>query len=344
MPHGMLAVAVVAGVLGAVAIFRPAPPPQPIAPAPQPITLTFAGDVMLAGAVGKLAETHGTPWLFAGVQSVFAEDDLTMVNLECAVSTRGQAEEKQYTFRAAPSVLPGLKQSGVEAVTLANNHAMDFGRQALSDTFTNLRNADITYVGAGANADEAYQPALLMVKGQRVALFGGSRVLPDTRWYAGTQHAGLAAVYDPTRLLAEIRAVRAQADLVVVYLHWGIERAAWPEAYQRTLARQCIDAGADLIIGSHPHVLQGFEYYQGKLIAYSLGNFVFNNRSGHTMLVQATFTGNTLQAAKMIPCVYDHYRPIVAEQSAARQRIFSQIQAHSYAVTIGEDGALHERQ
>jgi poly-gamma-glutamate synthesis protein (capsule biosynthesis protein) len=316
------------------------PPPVIVEEPPVPITLTFVGDIMLDGGVGKAAKRHGTPYLFAGVQEHLTTDDLTVGNLECAVSTRGKAEQKTYTFRADPAVLPGLRESGIEAVTLGNNHAMDFGRQALLDTLRHLREAQITAVGAGANADEAYRPALLAAGEEQVALFGISRVLPSTHWYAGDDQPGLASAYNPTRLLEEIRAIRPSADLIVVYFHWGVERAVKPQQYQRLLAQQCIDAGADLIIGSHPHVLQGFEYYRGKLIVYSLGNFVFNSRTGSTMMIQTVFLDGVLQTATAIPCGYNGYRPQVMTQPASKRSMFAYLQTHSFGVSIREDGVL----
>jgi poly-gamma-glutamate synthesis protein (capsule biosynthesis protein) len=310
------------------------------ASAAQPITLTFTGDVMLAGGH---ARQHGTPWLLSGVKPVIQADDLTIMNLECAVSKRGSAEKKQFTFRANPSVLSGLRQTGVEAVTLANNHAMDYGKQALLDTVSLTRQSGLTAVGAGGNAKTAYRPAILQIGAQRVALIGVSRVLPYPHWFAGDGKPGIASAYNPTRLLAEIRSARKQADLVVLYIHWGIERAPRPAPYQRALARTCIDAGADLIIGSHPHVLQGFEYYRGKLIAYSLGNFIFNDHTGSTMMVQTTFAGRNLKSAKVIPCAYTGYRPVLQTKPAGKASLFSSLQARSYNVYISSNGQLANR-
>lgn len=317
----------------------PAPPPEP----PRPITLTFVGDIMLDGAVEQLAKQHGTPYLFSGVAGTLTSDSLTVGNLECAVSKRGTAEDKTYTFRADPAVLPGLRESGIEAVTLANNHAHDFGRQAMLDTVDYLREANITAVGAGRNAHEAYKPALFTLEEQRVALLGASRVLPTDRWAARDDRPGIASAYDPTRVLQEIRAVRPEVDVVVVYFHWGKERMTRPEQYQRVMAQQCIDAGADLVIGSHPHVLQGFEYYKGRLIVYSLGNFVFNKRTKSTMMVQATFLDGKMQQAIAIPCAYTDYRPQVVSKPAAKQALLANLQTLSYGVAIGEDGMLKEK-
>lgn len=308
---------------------------------PPTLTLSFVGDIMLASGVGRVAAAQGSPHLFSGVRQVLLADDLTIGNLECAVATVGTPEEdKQYTFRADPAVLPGMKASGVDAVSLANNHALDYGREALVQTFTHLQQAGIPFAGAGVNADAAYRPVIIPVKGRRVALVAASRVLPATAWYATANRSGLAAAYDPTRLLQEVRTVRKGADLVVVYLHWGKERMTTPLAYQRTLGQRCIEAGADLVIGSHPHVLQGFEYYQGKLIAYSLGNFVFTDSAKATAILQTTFSGNTLQRATVLPCRIADYRPQLIATPAARRTAQQGLQQISYGITIGANGEL----
>lgn len=322
---------------------QPSPKPVPAPEPSRPITLTFAGDIMLDGAVEQLAKQHGAAYLFSGVAKPFTTDHLTVGNLECAVSTRGTAEEKTYTFRADPAVLQGLRKSGIEAVSLANNHAQDFGRQAMVDTLDHLKAANITAVGAGRNANEAYRPVVFNLEKQRVTLLGASRVLPTDRWAARDDRPGIASVYDPTRVLQEIRLVRPNADVVVVYFHWGKERITRPERYQRTLAQQCIDAGADLVIGSHPHVLQGFEYYRGRLIVYSLGNFVFNKRTKSTMLVQTTFLKGKMQQARVIPCTYAQYRPRVVTKPAVKKSLLANLQTISYGVMIDADGMLIEK-
>jgi len=236
-----------------------------------------------------------------------------------------------------------LKQAGIEAVTLANNHAHDFGRQAMLDTLDHVRAAKITAVGAGRNADEAYRPAFMAVGKQRVALLGASHVLPNNSWVARDNRPGIASVYDSARVLKEIRQARTKADLVVVYFHWGKEKMTRPVPHQRELAKECIDAGADLVIGSHPHVLEGFEYYKGRLIVYSLGNFVFNKRTRSTMIVQTTFLDGKMQKATVIPCTYAKYRPLVATAPATRKTLLANLQNISYGVTIGTDGVLKEK-
>jgi poly-gamma-glutamate capsule biosynthesis protein CapA/YwtB (metallophosphatase superfamily) len=319
------------------------PRPHPVAPRPRPITITFVGDIMLASRVGKLAATDGAPSLFSGVSSTLRADDLTIGNLECAVATCGSPAKKKYTFRASPEVLPGLHEGGVDAVTLANNHSLDYGRAALLETMRHLREANLPWAGAGTDAASANRPVILHAGRQTVALLASSRVLPSGDWNAGDHRPGVAAAYDSTALLAAIRAARAKAGLLVVYMHWGTERMTRPHAHQRALARRCIDAGADIVVGAHPHVLQGFEYYRGKLIAYSLGNFVFNNRTQATAILQTTFRGRALERAVVIPCRVVQYRPQIIGNGPARSRALQSLQALSFGVRIGEDGALAAR-
>jgi len=316
------------------------PRPRPVTPKPRPITITFVGDIMLASQVGGLAATRGAASLFSGVTSTLQADDLTIGNLECAVATCGSPANKKYTFRASPNVLPGLRKGGIDAVTLANNHSLDYGRAALLETMKHLREADLPWAGAGTDAASANRPVVLRAGRQTVALVGASRVLPTGDWIAGDHRPGVAATYDPALLLAAIRAARAKAGLVVVYVHWGTERMTRPHSYQRALARRCIDAGADLVVGSHPHVLQGFEYYRGKLIAYSLGNFVFNNRTRATAMLQTRFRGRALERATVIPCWVVQYRPQIIGDARARLRAIRNLEQLSYAVRISDSGGL----
>jgi poly-gamma-glutamate synthesis protein (capsule biosynthesis protein) len=307
---------------------------------PRTISLSWVGDIMLAAGVGQVASVRGTEYLFAEVKSFLTTDDLTVGNLECAVATRGSREDKLYTFRADPALLPGLRRSGLDAVSVANNHTLDYGPDALLETLSNLRRAGIYAAGGGRNLASAGRPLLLSVAGQRVALVAASRVLPSVSWKASPHRAGLADAYTPARLLAEIRGVRGQADIVVVYLHWGKELAICPEDYQRVLARRCIDAGADLVVGSHPHVLQGFEYYRGKLIAYSLGNFVFTDYGKTTIILQTAFQGGVMTSARVIPCRILHYRPQPIGATAARADVLRALQSRSFGAGITDAGFL----
>lgn len=308
--------------------------------AARPLTITFVGDVMPAGKVGVEAKRVGMGLLLAGVSPLLTADDLTIANLECPVARRGAKQEKRYTFRADPAVLPGLRAAGLDAVTLANNHSLDYGPAALLDTFLHLQAAQLPFAGAGPNAGRATTPLLLEVAGRRIALVAASRVIPSTTWRAGSKRPGLATAYDGKALVQRVRQAGRQADLVIVYLHWGVERAVSPQQWQRALARQLVEAGADLVVGSHPHVLQGFEFHRGKLIAYSLGNFLFRYRDT-TALLQVTWAGDRVTAA-VTPCVVERWRPSPTT-GRARAAALRALAARSFGVRVGESGEIAPR-
>jgi poly-gamma-glutamate capsule biosynthesis protein CapA/YwtB (metallophosphatase superfamily) len=241
------------------------------------IRLAFVGDILLAASVEALMNKNGTAYPYEKALPFLQEPDLTAGNLENPITTRGiPAEDKQYVFKGSPGLLTSLKEAGIDVVSLANNHTMDQGVEGLLDTIAHLDEAGIANMGGGKDADAAFRPVVLDAQGISVAYFGLSRVVPDVSWKAGVNKPGVAETYDSTRAKEEIAAAREKHDLVVVFAHWGEEKSDHPRAYEKQLARDYIDAGADLVVGAHPHVLQGFEQYKGKWIAYSLGNFIFN--------------------------------------------------------------------
>lgn len=256
------------------------------------LTLLFSGDVLLSNhvlnAYDKAGGIQGV--LDEAYQKQIHEADFFLVNQEFPFSDRGTAaEDKQYTFRLSPDRVSLFQEMEIDGVTLANNHALDFGREALLDSCEILDKAGILHTGAGPDLDSARQPVSVELKGKRIALIGATRVIPVADWAAGKDHPGMLAAYDMTVLLEEIRRQKEENDFVAVCIHWGIERDEKPQEYQKTMGQQMIDAGADLVIGSHPHVLQGIEYYKGKPIVYSLGNFVFGSSIPRTALLQVSW-------------------------------------------------------
>jgi poly-gamma-glutamate synthesis protein (capsule biosynthesis protein) len=284
--------------------------------------------------------------VLADVSDTLKADSLTVGNLECSVSTTGKPEQgKQYTFQAPPALLDGLKCNGIELVSLANNHVLDFGREALVEMLGHLRSAGLAFGGAGENVDAAAAPVCFTIAGQRLALFCYSRVISSESWYAGRNRAGVVGAYDPARLLAGIAQARDSGALVAVYLHWGKEKESRPESYQRLLARRCVEAGAHLVVGSHPHVLQGFEFYQGRLIAYSLGNFIFSNRDRRpTMILRTTFVGDSLVSASVVPCRIPYLRPELVRDEPDRQQFFRYLVSISEGVEVDSLGMLRPKQ
>ena len=237
------------------------------------VRLVFVGDVMLDDGPGRLISRGGDP--LAAFTAQLRDADYTIGNLECPIATQGQAlASKIYSFRADPRVAPLLK-GRFDALAVANNHSGDYGQQAFLETLDHLSGQGIAAFGGGRNLEEAHQPLWITRGGLRIAVLAYSEFKPRS-FEAGAEWPGIAWSEDG-QVVADIRAARAAgADLVIPFMHWGWERDEQPSERQRQLARTMIDAGADVVVGGHPHVTQGAEYYRGKLIVYSLGNFVFD--------------------------------------------------------------------
>ena len=266
----------------------------------------------------------------------------TRHNQEFPFGTTGEAvEDKEYTFRVDPKYVSVLPELGADIVTLANNHMLDFGREPLRETLSALDGAGILHVGAGLNLAEASALKTIEAGGWTIGFLGATRVIPEHSWTASRSNSGLFTTYDPTKLLEEIQAAKETCDYVVVYVHWGVERNTEPEDYQKTLARQYIDAGADAVIGAHPHVLQGIEYYHGKPIFYSLGNFIFANRAYETMMAELTLTDSGVDV-RVIPCV-STANQMGLMNSGERAGFYGRLQELCFGgITIDEGGRVPE--
>jgi len=276
---------------------------QLAAAAPRQHTLIFAGDVMLSRGVGRKMDAKGDwGYPFRQVSGVLHGADLAYCNLECPISDRGRNLHHLYSFRADPRALEGLKAAGFTIVSEANNHAYDWGPAALVDTLGRLHTMGIHTVGAGANTLEAHHPAVVDLGGVRVAFLAYVNIDPQDA-AAGVDRAGVAWL-DFERVAADIRFARNLADLVVVCPHWGVEYATAPTCQQQELARKIIDAGADLIVGSHPHVVQPLEQYRGRWVAYSLGNFIFDQKDPAThrgLMLKVTVRDKKIAEVTKVP-------------------------------------------
>ena len=307
------------------------------------VTLLFAGDLFLTDILQEKYDRNGiSAAATSDLLSITRGADIFMLNQEFPFGTTGEAmEDKQYTSRVDPKYVSILPELGADIVTLANNHMLDFGRGPLAETLTALDGAGILHVGAGQNLEEAKALKTMEAGGRVIGFLGATRVIPEHSWTASRSNSGLFTTYDPTKLLGEIQAAKQQCDYVVVYVHWGIERNTEPEEYQKSLARQYIDAGADAVIGAHPHVLQGIEYYQGKPIFYSLGNFIFANRTYETMMAELTITDDGTEV-RVIPCVSTANQMGLMDGSG-RAAFYGNLQGLCFGgVTIGEDGSVRE--
>ncbi|WP_150266808.1 CapA family protein [Paenibacillus tepidiphilus] len=309
------------------------------------VTLNFAGDVIFAGKAGELLQKQGYAYSYSALDGMFTKDDLTVVNLENPITSGGVgAANKQFVFKGAPEALDALKAAGVDAVNLANNHTLDQGEPGLLDTFKHLQERGIPYVGAGKNSKEAFTAQYFERKGIRIALLGFTRVIPESSWAAGPDKTGVAAVYDSQQGLKAIAAAKQKADLVVVVVHWGKERVEQYDGTQQTLGRSFIDAGADLVIGGHPHVLQGIEPYKGKWIAYSTGNFIFTRSTvpatWETAVFQAECTAGGECGLKLAPMHAELARPVPMDEVSGAL-LLQRVEALSAGlVKIGNDGTV----
>lgn len=241
------------------------------------ITVVLTGDLYLGSWLEPVL-LKDPAYPYSGVREILNQGDLVLGNLEAPLSRRGEVYiEKTYTFRCAPEVVHTLTAGGFDAVSLANNHIMDFGPEALADTMTILAERGIKYAGAGKNLAEARVPAILESKGLKIAFLAYNNTFPlefnatDTR--AGTARGEWENIRE------DVKKAVALADLVIVSFHWSGEGVKTPRDYQQQFGRLCIDSGAHLVFGHHPHVSQGLEVYKHGLIAYSLGNFVFASYS-----------------------------------------------------------------
>lgn len=253
------------------------------------ITINFAGDTTLAWSFeDAVGDNFGYP--FAG-SPWFGEADITMLNLENAITERGYKVPKEFNFRMPPKYLQVLKDGGVDIVNLANNHVWDYGQVGVKDTIAYLDEAGIYHVGAGVTAEEAGKPVIIKIKGKSIGFLG---------YY-----------FMEGNVVEDVSALKKTADVVIVNFHWGTERSNYPEGYQVDLAHRAIDAGADLVIGHHPHVLQGIERYKDGIIAYSLGNFIFggNSRRQHDTYVFQLVIRDGQKIPALIPVRVSEWQP-----------------------------------
>lgn len=274
------------------------------------VRLMVAGDAMLARSIGQ--RLRDDPDIaFAGVSGTFAKADLVMVNLECTISDRGTKWTKRFNFRAPPIAASALENAGVDIVSQANNHAVDYGWDAFSDAQTLLAAHHVSVIGAGANATAAHTPVVFWRNGLRVAFLGYLGVFTGTRgwsgydWEATDDHPGLALAR-LKQIKHDVRRAKQLADVVVVYYHAGIEMDPNPTGFERAIASHAIAAGASLVIGAHPHVLQTTSRNGHTFVAFSMGNFVFDMTgptSSDSAILDVVLTRDGVASVRAIPVV-----------------------------------------
>ncbi len=270
---------------------------------PETFELVAAGDVMLSRGVGKRIAQYGVHYPFQEIRDLLMEADLSFVNLECVLSSEGEPmPRKEFTFRAIPEAVLGLQAAGIDVVSVSNNHSMDYGAEALLDMNDILAHHRIAFAGAGRNAKSAHREALIRLGTLTVAVLAYSENFYLTVEATETQ-PGIAVISEQA-LMTDIRRAKSRADIVIVSFHWGWEYSDHPTEKDRQRAHLSIDSGADLVIGHHPHVIQGIERYKHGLICYSLGNFIFDQRKPATqrgLLFRGQFSAQGIQKAELIP-------------------------------------------
>lgn len=309
------------------------------------VTVTFAGDILfdtnyaIMGTVGSGGDiSEGVaPEVIERMQAA----DIMMLNNEFAYSDRGAPlEEKQFTFRAKPKTVSYLSDMGVDLVSLANNHAYDYGPEALLDTLDILREEGITYVGAGRDISEARRPVYYIVGDMKIAFVSATQIerldTPDTKEATETS-PGVFRCWNGDRLLETVREAAANSDFVVAYIHWGTENVAELDWAQLKQAPELVAAGADLVIGDHPHCLQPIGVIQGVPIIYSMGNFWFNSKTLDTGMMEVVLDATGIVSCQFIPCLQSGCRTTLL-QGEEKERVLAYMRSISEGVRIDEDG------
>lgn len=293
--------------------------------APQPFTISFGGDVHFEGGLrNRLADPRTA---LGPIAKVLSRSDLAMVNLETAITTGGTpAPGKQFTFRAPATAFTALKAAGVDVVSMANNHGMDYMESGLQDSLAAIKRSKFPVVGIGKNAAEAYKPFRTTVNGNRVSIIGATQVLDAEfiqSWTATPDKAGLASAKNEERLLQAVRNARKNSDTVIVHLHWGTEMQKCPNEAQLSLAPKLVKAGADVVVGGHAHILLGAGYLDNAYVSYGLGNFVFYNHSpgttGRSGVLTLTINGRKVLKDRWTPTELQGGLPIPLRGAAAQQ-------------------------
>ncbi|MFF2042573.1 CapA family protein [Kitasatospora sp. NPDC058170] len=273
---------------------------SPAAPRPDgSITVAFAGDVHFEGRTESRLAVKAPEQPLGPISKTLSDADLAVLNLETAITDRGAPEPKTYTFRTSPKALTALRDSGVDVVSMANNHAVDFGADGLADSLAAKDASPIPIVGFGHNAKEAYAPYVTTVRGVKVAVVAASQVedLTNQKWRAGATKPGIASALDAAALVKAVEAAKQQAPVVLVYLHWGDEGKACPTSAQTAIAKKLAGVGATAVVGTHAHTMLGSGMLGNTYIGYGFGNFLWYGTSNYAFSNETGVTTLTLNAA-----------------------------------------------
>ncbi|MBD3290843.1 CapA family protein [candidate division KSB1 bacterium] len=308
---------------------------------PSFISIAAVGDIFIGNHVIYYLKKHGTGYPFDSTKAVLTAADLAIGNLEAPFATKGKKFDKKFNFKIHPKYATGLPDAGFDVLNLANNHTMDYGVEALVSTLNTLDSLGLKYSGAGLNKEQALRPAIMEHNGIKVAFIGCSLTFPAEFW--ATEDSAGTFYPQETELVNMIKYCEGVADFTVITFHWGAESRITPKPYQRDYAHLSIDAGADLIIGHHPHVLQGVELYRNRLIFYSLGNFAFGSytkKARDAAILKAYLTTSGLLYARVIPIsVYNYevsFQPRILKRKQAN-RVISHLKEISLHLNKNEN-------
>ena len=298
-----------------------------------PLTIKAAGDICFTGGRGQSLGKPST--LLSKVAPTLRSGDIAFGNLETSLSKRGHKWSKTYTFRGPISAGPALGKAGFDVISVANNHALDYGRTAFSDTLAAVKKGKVAVVGGGENKAQAWAPQIIERHGQKVAFLAFSEITPGA-FAATSKKNGTAYTQSIGAITRAVKAAHKKADYVVVSMHWGVEKRYDANARQKREAHALVNAGADVVLGHHPHRIQGVEYYKGKLIAYSLANFVFSPASPgstDTYILSVTLQDGKVKAASARPVSIVRAQPrIVSMSSGSGKRISGVLKKKSRAL------------
>lgn len=315
------------------------------------VVLAFGGDILFDDAYSvMISYLNGGEVLEDFISEDLLEQmrqaDLFMLNNEFTYTDRGEpVTDKTYTFRADPRYAALLTEMGVDIVSLANNHAYDYGEISLLDTLDTLWQAKIPYVGAGVDLEEASKPAYYEANDMKIAIVAATQIErldnPDTKG-ATADSPGVFRCWNPDKLLETIKAADKESDFVVVYVHWGSENTTQLDWAQTDQARDYVAAGADLIIGDHPHCLQTIDYIEGVPVIYSLGNFWFNSKTIDTGLLKVKINKAGILKLEFVPCIQNNCRTSLLS-GLEKQRVIEYMQSLSPNIVIDSDGYIQKK-
>lgn len=323
------------------------------------IRICIGGDTSIDSEFADAANKWGVDYPWKEVSDVFGSADISIVNLETCVSDRGVSEKREgYGFRTPPEMLEGFVNAGIDMVNLANNHTRDFGYDALLDTFDHLDSYGIGYFGAGRDINEAQGLNVVEIDGIKIGFAGANYVSLSKDCAASEDHAGINMVYkaDDERTVAFLNKIAeydSQCDVLIVFMHFGIEEVFEVNSYQKKLSRLLIDNGADIVIGAHPHTLQPIEFYNGKPIFYSIGNLIFwhidDDIDGLTCIFDITVDKDGFKSLKLHPLFIKNYKVYLLKEGEgkhpARYRQIMDLMndlCEPFGISFDDDGNMIE--